>query len=128
MRAPILSVLVVDDDPDYVTTTTALLRLSGYQTAAARSGPDALRRVMEQPPDVVLLDLSMPGMDGYELVRRLREVCITKPPLFVAVSGYGRDEDRARSLRAGIDLHLLKPVRPADLLRVLDQFEMMAGV
>ena len=123
-----VSVLVVDDDPDYVSTTTALLRLSGFRAAGAGSGADALCRATEQAPDVILLDLSMPDMDGYELADRLRKSRAEKPPYFVAVSGYGRDEDKARSSRAGFDLHLVKPVLPADLISVLAKFESAALV
>src|SRR5262245_39107367 len=121
MRASALSVLVVDDDPDYVDTTAALLRCSGYNVAVARSGQEAIAKAAALGPDVVLLELAMPGTRGYALAEGLRLICVGKQPLLVAVSGYGRAEDEQASREAGIDLHLVKPVEPAALSRLLDR-------
>ena len=128
MRALTLSVLVVADDRDYAHATATLLRLSGYHVAAARTGEDALFQAAEQAPDVVLLDLALPDVDGYELAERLRGLCAAKPPFVVAISAFGRDEGRVRPSKAGIDLYMVKPVAPAALLRVLGQFEVAADV
>ena len=120
MLTSTLSVLVVDDDPDCAYTTAALLRRLGHAANVALSGAEALRLATDLAPDVVLLDLAMPGMDGYALAEGLRLVCVGKQPFLVAVSGYCRDEDRLKASRAGIDLFLVKPVAPADLFRLLD--------
>jgi two-component system, OmpR family, response regulator len=123
-RAPgRLSVLVVEDNPDTLTTTARLVQLSGYAVAAATTGEEALRAVAEHDPDVVLLDLGLPGMDGYDLAKRLRLRAASKRPLLVAVTGYGKDEDKARAAAAGIDLHLTKPADPRMLLGVLHRMQ-----
>src|SRR5947209_9150311 len=88
-----LSVLVVEDDADAAATYAAILGLSGHRPRVARDGGEALRRAAEDPPDVVLLDIALPGLDGYRVAERLRGDC-AKPPFIVAVSGYGADGDR----------------------------------
>lgn len=118
-----LRVLVVDDDPDAADSTASLLTLSGFDARATCCGADALRQARESPPDVVLLDLMMPGMDGYELAHRLRNEAARKRPLLVAVSGCASPEEHRRSAEGGIDLHLDKPVDPAVLVGVLRRFE-----
>src|SRR5207248_7922127 len=110
-----LSVLVVDDLADAADSTAAVLSLCGYSARAAYSGEAAVRAAGEQPPDVVLFDIHMPGMDGWELARRLRAAAGAKRPLLVAVTAAGADADRRKSDEAGIDLHLVKPVDPAAL-------------
>jgi CheY-like chemotaxis protein len=115
-----LSFLVVDDLADAAASTAMLLSLHGYAARVAGSGEEALRAVAADPPDVVLIDLVMPGMGGLELARQLRAMN-GRRPFLVAVSGRGTDEDRQRSAAAGIDLHLVKPVDPAALIRAVEQ-------
>ena len=79
------------------------------------------------PPDVVLLEIRLPKMDGWEVARRLREQATVKPPFCIAVTGYGMEADRRRSEEAGIDLHLLKPVEPSYLRRLLARFQTIVG-
>lgn len=124
---PRLSVLVVEDCPDTADSTVELLRMSGYDAAAVGTGPAALDAADGAPPDVVLADLGLPGMDGCEVVRRLRARAGRKRPLLIAVTGYGSDGDRRRTAAAGFDLHLVKPVPPADLLKLLDRFARVLG-
>jgi CheY-like chemotaxis protein len=119
-----LRVLMVEDYPDVATSTAEILRLSGHDVRLAVDGPTALKAAQADEPDVVLLDLGLPKMDGYEVARRLTASCGHKPYL-IAVSGHGRAEDRRRSAEAGIDLHLLKPADPAWLLRVLEERHQM---
>ncbi|MBX9584406.1 MAG: response regulator [Gemmataceae bacterium] len=119
---PRLSVLVVEDCPDTAASMVELLRLTGYDAAAAASGPAALELADGVPPDVALIDLWLPGMDGCEVARRLRDRCPRKRPLLVAVTGCGTDADRRRTALAGFDLHLTKPVDPDLLFRVLGRF------
>src|SRR4051794_458459 len=104
-----LSVLVVEDQPDAAQSLAELLTLHGHCVSVALSGADALRSVEVRTPDVVLLDIGLPGMDGWAVARRLRAQARGKQPVVVAVTGYGAEADRWRSADAGIDLHLVKP-------------------
>lgn len=117
--APPLSVLVVEDQEDCAQSTAELLTLCGHAVRVASCGPDALRDVALEPPDVVLLDIQLPGPSGWEVAARLRERAGKRQPLLVAVTGCGSDADRWRSADAGIDLHLVKPVEPTELVRLL---------
>jgi CheY-like chemotaxis protein len=92
-----------------------LLRLWGYEVRTATNGPGALRAVEGYSPDIVLLDVAMPGMDGYEVARRLRQRLGRNAAVVVTVSGYGQECDVLRSREAGCDHHLLKPVAPEEL-------------
>ena len=113
-------VLVVDDCHHAADPLVLLLKRWGYQTAVAYDGPSALAVALARPPAVVLLDLDMPGMGGYEVARRLRGQPRTAEALLIALTGYGEEEDVSRCREAGIDLHLLKPCEPEELRRVLD--------
>ena len=124
MNGPTLRILLVEDDGDSAETLAVLLRIYGHEVQVARDGPTALRLAADQPPDVGLLDLGLPGgMDGYEVARRLREQEVDKLPLLIAVTGSGQDEDRRRSKEAVIHLHLLKPVDGEALNRLLERFK-----
>ena len=119
--APLLSVLVVDDHADAAASLADLTGLCGCRARVAGGGPAALVAAAADPPDVILLDLGMPGMDGWEVARRVRHAAPARQPVIVAVTGYGGDGDRHRSADAGIDLHLVKPVAPAALIHLLAQ-------
>jgi PAS domain S-box-containing protein len=112
-------VLVVDDNADAADTLALLLRLRGYDVRVARDGPEALEAAREFNPDLVLLDIGLPGMDGYAVARALRAGKAAGRVRLVALTGYGRDEDRRRSAEAGFDDHLVKPVAPDALLELL---------
>ena len=105
-------VLVVDDNADAVASLAELLRLDGHEVREATDGREALAQADDFRPEVVLLDLGLPGLDGWEVATALRRRAGGGGALLVAISGYGRSEDRARSRAAGIDLHLVKPVEP----------------
>ncbi|HZU34709.1 MAG TPA: ATP-binding protein, partial [Gemmataceae bacterium] len=109
-HAPARHVLLVDDNQDAVETLAKLLRLDGHEVRTAYDGPTALGLARTRPPDVVLLDISLPGMDGFEVARRLRQDLGLKQALLVALTGYGHEEDRRRSRQAGFNVHLVKPV------------------
>jgi CheY-like chemotaxis protein len=111
-------VLVVDDDADTADSLVLLLTLWGCRAAAAYDGRTGAGQALASRPDVVVLDLGLPGLDGYEVARRLRVAPGLEKVRLIAVSGFGGDEDRARSREAGFDYHLLKPVEP-DVLRDL---------
>ncbi len=103
-------VLVVDDNVDAATSLAMLLKMAGNEVRVAHSGPAALEVAGRFQPAVILLDIGLPGMDGYTVASELRKRRETAPAILVAVSGYGQDEDRRRSRAAGFDAHLLKPV------------------
>jgi CheY-like chemotaxis protein len=118
-----LRVLVVEDHEDTATCCALLLRLYGYEVDIAPDGPTALRAVQVNQPDVVLLDLGLPGMDGWQVAKKIRELTAPKRPFVVAITGYGLPADRLRSELAGIDLNLLKPVDMVDLDKLLRRFQ-----
>jgi two-component system, sensor histidine kinase len=112
---PPLRILVVDDLRDAADSLALLLKLLGHDVCAVYDGPTALRTAASFRPDVVLLDLGLPGMDGYEVARRLRG----QVGLLVAATGFGQEEDRRRCREAGFDRFLLKPLDLDELRRVL---------
>lgn len=124
-EAKLFSVLIVDDAADVADTAAKLLALSGFDTRVARNGEEALRAIEADPPDAVLLDIGMPGMDGWELARQVaaRAGPTERQPFLIAVTGYGAEGDRENSQGVGIDLHLVKPVDPAVLVGMLRRFE-----
>ena len=97
-----------------------VLRLAGHRVRVAHSGPAALEAVREEAPELVLLDIGMPGMDGYEVARRLRQEPALGGVVLVALTGWGQEQDRQRSRDAGFDHHLTKPADPAALHTLLD--------
>ena len=109
-----MRVLVVDNSLDAVHSLAILLKDWGYQVREAYDGPSGLREAEKWRPDVVVLDIGMPGMDGYEVARRLRQAS-PDGLVLVALTGFGEDEDRRRAREAGFDFHLLKPVSPEEL-------------
>ena len=123
---PKLRVLVVEDHADTAASMAVLLRIHGHEVEVAPDGPSALRIAADRPPDVALLDIGLPGLSGWHVARRLRERA-GKTPLLIAVTGYGRDEDRRRSVEAGIHLHLLKPVDPEALETLLERLKTIIG-
>lgn len=123
-RAPasagrVCSILVVDDGRDAVELLAESLQLLGHRVLVAYDGPEALRVASQTRPDVALLDIGLPVMDGYELARRLRELPGAHRMPLVALTGYGHETDRNRSRRAGFDAHLVKPIDLDELHRVV---------
>ena len=114
-------ILVVDDNVDAARTLELLLKSLGHQPRAAYSGMEALRIAEDFGPHIVLLDIGMPGLDGYEVARRLRAMAKGNSLRIIAITGWGQETDREKSREAGFDLHLVKPVDPNDLVRVLDE-------
>jgi len=117
-----MRVLVIEDNADVARSTATLVRRWGHDVRVAFDGPTALREAGEDEPDVVLLDIGLPGMDGYEVARRLREMLHEKGTLFIVISGYGTEKDVLLSREEGIDLHFIKPADPAELRAVLERF------
>jgi two-component system CheB/CheR fusion protein len=112
-------ILVVDDNPDSAETLALLLQFGGHDVRTAHEGESALETAYAFRPQVIVLDIGLPKMDGYEVARRLRQDPEMKKLFLVALTGYGQDEDRQRSKDAGFDHHLVKPVDPAELQSVL---------
>jgi CheY-like chemotaxis protein len=114
-------VLVVDDNRDAAETLALLLELTGHQTCTAHDGPAALAAGAEFVPDIVLLDIGLPRMNGYEVCRRLRELEWGRKAFVVALTGWGQAEDQRKASEAGFDRHLVKPVEEEVLLKVLQE-------
>ncbi|MDB5804406.1 MAG: domain S-box, partial [Betaproteobacteria bacterium] len=112
-------VLVVDDNVDAANALAALLQKRGHEVLTAHDGMQALDDAESFRPEIVLLDIGMPGMNGLEVARRLRQRNRSPRPLIVAVTGWGKPEDRSRGQEAGFDLHLVKPVEEEALHEVL---------
>lgn len=110
-------VLLVDDNDDARELLAGLLALKGYPVAAAADALDAIALAVRFRPDVVVLDLGLPEVDGWELARRLRRLDGLAQVRIIALTGYGTELDRERSREAGIDVHLLKPVEVSRLTR-----------
>lgn len=114
-QPPALRVLVVDDNVDAADAMTASLRMEGHEAQAAYDGETALQEARTFRPNAVLLDIGLPGMSGLDVARSLRSLPETQHALLIALSGYGQLQDRQRSLEAGLDDHLIKPVDPSIL-------------
>jgi PAS domain S-box-containing protein len=114
-----MRVLVVDDQPDVADAVALLIETLGHDAQAAYDGRAALEASRSNPPDVMLVDVGMPGMTGYELAGHVRLDRQLAGVRLVALTGYGREEDRARAMEAGFDLHLTKPVMDTTLQQVL---------
>jgi CheY-like chemotaxis protein len=115
-----LSILTVDDNEDVTMVLKAMLEHLGHDVLSALDGEAALAQLDGFKPDLALLDIGLPGMDGYELARAIRSKLGARPVL-VALSGYGQQRDRQRSREAGFDLHLVKPLSPEELRALLDK-------
>jgi signal transduction histidine kinase/CheY-like chemotaxis protein len=113
------SILVVDDNRDAAESLATLLRMAGHEVHIAHHGREAIELAASLPVDAILLDIGLPGLDGYEVAIRIREQPRGKDPLLVAVTGWGQEEDRRRSEDAGFDAHLVKPVDFAALTKLL---------
>lgn len=119
--APARRILVVDDNKDAAFTLAPLLRLSGHEVQTASDGPSALEVARTYLPEIVLLDIGMPRMNGLEVARLMRQDPALKEVLLVALTGYGQDRDRHRSLEAGFNVHLVKPIDIDNLHAILEQ-------
>jgi CheY-like chemotaxis protein len=115
--------LVVDDNPDAAKSLAMLLRLSGHEVQMVHSGQAAIETATAYLPDVIFLDIGMPGMDGYEVARAIRKNPELSKIVLAALTGWGQEEDRRRTAEAGFDHHLVKPIEPQLLESLLGDFE-----
>lgn len=114
-------ILVVDDNIDAAESTAAYLRLEGHEVKTVNDGPEALASVKVFAPHVVVLDIGLPGLDGYAVARKLREQGDTSHALLIAVTGYGQKEDRERAAASGFDYHFVKPTDPRQIQHAIEQ-------
>ena len=112
-------VLIVEDDEEIAQALQRSLRLEGYEVRVAPDGERALGDARSYIPDLVVLDLGLPGLDGYQVAQRLREDPALKSVTLIAATGYGQEEDLRRSREVGFDQHLVKPIDPGELQRLL---------
>jgi len=116
-----MRILVADDDRDAVLVLTALLEDEGYQVRGVHHGTEVLDAVFNFAPDVVLLDIGMPQMSGYEVARRLRERYGSARPALIAVTAMTRTVDRAQARAAGFEHHVGKPYQPRELIALIGE-------
>jgi PAS domain S-box-containing protein len=119
LTVPARRVLVVDDNQDAARSLAMLMSLDGHEVEALFTPEQALQHVQQSPPEVMLLDIGLPGMNGYEVARRVRAMPGGAGIRLIALTGYGQAEDRRRALDAGFDDHLVKPVEPERLQQLL---------
>jgi len=120
-------VLVVDDNVDAAESTAAFLRLEGHEVKAVHDGLQALASLKVFDPHVVVLDIGLPGLDGYAVARQLRSRGDTSHVLLIALTGYGQKEDRSRAAEAGFDYHFVKPADPRDIQVAIERGRNTAG-
>ena len=118
-HAAAASVLITDDNRDAAESLSRLLQAWGYRTWVAYDGPQAIAAATEHRPRIVLLDIGLGGMTGYDVARRLRADPSQDGVRIIALTGFGQEDDRQRSKEAGFDAHLVKPVDPDELQRIL---------
>lgn len=116
---PRLRILVVDDNHDSALSLAMMLSIMGHETRTAHDGESAVSTAEQFLPDVVLLDIGLPKLNGYEVAQRIRSAEWGAAMFLIAVTGWGQDEDRQRSSEVGLDLHMVKPVEPAALEKLL---------
>ena len=122
-----LRVLVVDDSEDTTELLGTLLEMAGHSIQVAHTGPSALEVAAAFRPDAVILDIGLPGLDGYQVAQRLREDPALRSVTLIAATGYGQEEDLRRSREVGFDQHLVKPIDPGELQRLLAELAGRVG-
>ena len=118
---PSRHILLVEDNPDVRDTLRALLELDGHQVEVAPDGTWGVELAVALQPDIALVDIGLPGLDGYQVARQVRAALNGSTMRLIAMTGYGQPEDRRRALEAGFDAHLVKPVDLEALNRLLNE-------
>jgi CheY-like chemotaxis protein len=114
-----LRAVVCDDATDLRDLVADLLRLRGHEVSVVGDGPAAIQLIVAERPDVALIDIGLPDMDGYEVARTIREQLTDHKPRLIAMTGYGQASDRAAAFEAGFDAHIVKPASADKILRAL---------
>jgi CheY-like chemotaxis protein/two-component sensor histidine kinase len=112
-------VLIADDNQDSAESLAMLLRMEGHEVLVVHDGPEALAAVAAFEPELALLDIGMPGLNGYEVAKKIREAAPTSPIMLIAVTGWGQHSDKARARASGFDHHFTKPVEPERIMELL---------
>ena len=120
-------ILLIEDNRDARELFRMVLELAGHSVSEAESGDCGLDLLNTEQPDVAIIDIGLPGIDGYEVARRIRARAEGRAMLLLALTGYGLPKDYERSAQSGFDHHLVKPVDPCDLTRLLDAHQVSAG-
>jgi CheY-like chemotaxis protein len=116
-------ILIVDDSTDQAESLGRLLTILGHSIRTTSTGEEGIEIIKQFRPHVALIDIGLPGINGYELARRIRETASVRDTVLVAQTGWGQEEDRRRSSEAGFDHHLVKPLEMADLTEILNTLE-----
>src|SRR5205814_5998187 len=114
-----LRILVVEDNKDAADSLRLLLSLMGHEVRVAYTGPDGVKEAAGWSPEVIISDIGLPGLDGYGVATEVRKNPATARARLIAITGFGREEERQRALASGFDFHLTKPADPAELQRLL---------
>jgi CheY-like chemotaxis protein len=122
------AILVVDDDEGLRACIGAVLRAAGFGVELAADGHEALAAAREHVVQAVVLDICLPGLSGYEVCKRMRQMPATQNVLLVALTGYGQKEDQLRTSEAGFDRHFVKPTDPHRLVEVIDEWSQSQAV
>ena len=117
------TVLVVEDNRDVAESMATLLRLSGHEVRVAEDGSSAIETATRQKPDLVFIDIGLPGMDGYQLAQALRAIPELAGARLVALSGYGQEQAKRRARDVGMDEYFVKPIQPSDLVAVMTRVQ-----
>ena len=112
--------LIADDNVDFAMSLEAILMALGHDVRVTHDGLKAIAAAEEFAPEIAFIDVGLPGRDGYAVARALRELAETASSTLVAVTGWGQDDDRRRSLEAGFRIHLVKPVEPQQIIDIVD--------
>lgn len=118
-----LKIIVADDNDDAASTLSIILKYNGYDAHAVAEPHSALALAKELVPQVMLIDIEMPGMNGYELAQAVREDPRMERSMLVAITGYGGDHHRSKAMEAGFDHHLLKPVDTEEIVSLIEKFK-----
>jgi CheY-like chemotaxis protein len=121
-------ILVVDDNHDSALSLAMMLSIMGHETRTAHDGESAVSTAESFLPDVILLDIGLPKLNGYEVASRIRENTWGQSMFLIAVTGWGQEEDRQRSSEVGLNVHMVKPVEPAALERLLSELHNKQGL
>ncbi|HLR20798.1 MAG TPA: response regulator [Tissierellaceae bacterium] len=114
-------IIIIDDNKDLAYITGELLKVSGYETTVIDNGEEGVKKAKELDPKVILCDIGMDGMNGYDVARYIRKDDDLKDIYLIAISGYSSEEDRKESERAGFDVHLGKPIDMEELKEILEE-------